>query len=156
MNSSLIKYYAGPPFSNFIKLYPNVFEQFVFLVPNRIITKPHQFDIYQTSMLISIWFIPIILYSILRYKNQRIFGMSALSYSNKFDRILVVFLSIFFLLASSLFSGFLFQLYTSDLSHHEIDSIEDLAKSDLEIHYPVDNIDPENWLRNKYWLAFFC
>lgn len=125
-------------------------------------------------MLISTWFIPIIAYTILRYNNIKryalfngkrytffdilfdsyrltILGTSQFCRQNKVDRVLMIFLSIFSLLANILFSGLLFQLYTSDFSYQEIDSIEDLARSDLEVHYPVDNMDKESeiWLKNK-------
>lgn len=177
MHSAIIKHSELPNYAHFTQLYPHAYEQFVFVVPNRIAIKLQHFNLFEAIIFANIWLIPIIIYTILRYYNQQIpfrhlgtkyfnwfdmcfnsfqmtiFGIAnIINVRNKVESVLVIFLSIFSLLASILFSGYLFQLYSSSSTYSEINSIADLKRSGLDVYYPMDLMDPnrEVWLRKKY------
>lgn len=75
-------------------------------------------------------------------------GVGNLTIKNKPTKILLTFLSIFYLLAGLLCSGSFFQEITAGTYKPQINSIEDLNKTNLTINVSSDlNENTFNWLK---------
>lgn len=160
-------------------LYPNEYELFVLVVPN-IYHDRSRFSVVQIirrQPLITIWVVAILLFSFVRkcirsalktkptaYVDILIntFGMSfgstgpnpkrgSADDTNRSDRLLVVFVSVFAMLASILCSGVLFQQFTTVSTMSSIKSLEDLGEHlELEIWMLEDlHVSTEKWLRSQ-------
>ena len=143
--------------------YPFNEDKLVIIVPNKMVATSLLIKLILESPLLVVWSITIIVMTILRLaflqkngKNRanhtgRIIldtysiaftGAGFVTIKKRPERILMFSLSIFSILSSIFCTSLIFQQYTSDLMHPVINSIEELNKSDLEIHGSVFTISP--------------
>lgn len=154
------------------QLYPHTYAKYVVIVPNRLNKKSEIMDLIYKSPLLNVWTITIILITILRKlfqyttrKKKRTFtellintfGMSFGTTSdskikNRPEQILLLFLSIFSLLAGIFCSGELFQQYSTYSYSSAINSLEDLSNTDIIVLIPTGYISNEtiDWLKKQY------
>lgn len=158
-------------------LYPNEYESFVIVVPNILHSHSSFFKTLLSTPLVNIWVLAISIFSLGRkalrtligsHSNSFIeiffntFGMSFSATSqtprrgsaadtNRPERVLVLFLSIFAMLAGILCSGMLFQQFTTTAKLSSIKSLEDLGEHlELEIWMLSDlHISTELWLNEQ-------
>lgn len=158
-------------------LYPNEYESFVIVVPNILHSNSSFFKTLLNSPLVTIWVLAISIFSLGRkalrtlngsHSNSFIeivfntFGMSfgattqtprrgSAADTNRPERVLVLFLSVFAMLASILCSGMLFQQYTTTVAMSSINSLEDLDEhQEIEIWMLSDlHISTELWLNEQ-------
>lgn len=67
------------------------------------------------------------------------------------ERILLMFLSIFSIVAGCFCSGFLFQQYSISYFPSAINSIDDLNRTDIPIYVPIEFLNPItlNWFQQQ-------
>lgn len=134
---------------------------------------------FADSPLINVWLFIIIVMTIVRilikkWLNQKLsdwtaillhtFGMSfsvpsSQVISNRSEKVLILFLGMFAILASIFCSGYLIKQYTIDSQTRLIKTLEDLNKSMLPI-YACKEIYSESyanieWLRRQYNIRYF-
>lgn len=158
-------------------LYPSEYESFVIVVPNLLHSNSSFFHTLLNIPLVNIWLLAISIFSVGRKALRTLngsrsngfieivfntFGMSfgatsqtprrgSAGDNNRPERVLVLFLSVFAMLASILCSGMLFQEFTNTVTMSSINSLEDLGKhQELEIWMLSDlHISTEQWLNEQ-------
>lgn len=154
--------------------YPHHFEDIVLIVPNIMTEKSNLIEIFMNSPLINVWTIIIIMVTVVRILLMKFtkhaivewttillhtYGLSfgvyfPVSIQNRAEKVLILFLGIFAILANIFCSGFLFQQYTIAFQTPTIDSLEDLNKSNLNVYvsnYLYSKSDNNfNWLKTQY------
>lgn len=143
-----------------LTIYPYMFRTFVIIVPNyqKQQTTNLLWSILNSS-LVNVWSLAILLFSIMRIiiikhtmraYNSDFIGILLNTYGiafittgfsgklkNASEYVLLIFLSLFAILASTLFSGFMYQSYVDDFNVPAINSLKDLNKTDLNIVMPI-------------------
>lgn len=151
----------------YLKLYPHDYDNFVIIVPNLLKEHNNLINIIIDSPLVNVWAITICIVTIVRcifkyiLKNSNdwmytfietygiSFGTTSAAKSTKLsDQIIVLFLSIFSLIAGIFCSGILFQQYATVSFEPRINTLDDIAKAQYHIFVPREHITNET----KYWL----
>lgn len=149
--------------------YPHDFENYILIYPQMVMQQKF-YEIFMRQSYLQVWPITIILFSIVRkflrhqMRSPRFgwidllvdtFGVAFVSTGgmmvrNRPERILMLFVSIFGLTTNILFSGLLFQRYSTTVNLKEINTLEELGDT---INLPIRMADDigylETWLETK-------
>lgn len=147
-------------------LYPYAFKKLLIIVPKYLTPKSFFWQSLVSSPLLSVWILVIILFTVLQIVFRRvvptainylisdkfietvgiILGTSTPNYQKKnlikSELILIIFGSIFALLAGIYFSGMIFEQLITTVMLPNISTIEDINKLKWIIHYP-SSLDPD-------------
>lgn len=155
-----------------IPLYPHGFENYVIVMPNRLKQSSNLLNVIRSSSLIIVW-LPVILVMGYTRKFIRKFainsnnenfmfdtvritltGASNITLLNRSEQLLVLFMSIFFLLAGIFCCGDIFKEIATSKYTPSINSLESLNESNLLVHGSKVLVEKYStqWLYLKYIL----
>lgn len=160
-----------------VALYPHEYENFVLIVPNVMKDEIDFINYAIKSPLVNVWAVAILLVTLSRCFFRKIlqldkttdwqqifidnvglsFGWKSFieNYKNRSDKILILFLSTFSLIAGIFFSGHLLQKFAIVSVNPKISTFDDLIQSNLNIVIPREYIDAATILLLNDELSFF-